>query len=98
MKNSLNELPLVMGDGELPFALNFKSGLPPNSSGPVVFLLDNGSIHEGKIVDSKTFKAGALLTFSFAGAIPEQLEIPIHRVIGHAYAGPQHPFTSELPA
>ncbi|HBO5516225.1 TPA: hypothetical protein L4559_005153 [Pseudomonas aeruginosa] len=97
MKKSLNEIPLVMADGEQPFALTFKSGLPQSGSGPVIFLLDNGSIHEGKLVDSETFKAGALLTFSFAGGTPTQFEIPIHRVLGYAYAGPRHPFASELP-
>jgi hypothetical protein len=86
----LTTQPLNGPDGK-PFTVAFNQGLPPAGSGPCLFILDDGSIHSGAIVqNSKTFKNGALSTTLTAGSTFEQFEIPLHRVVGYADAGAQY--------
>jgi hypothetical protein len=74
------------------FTVSFKKGVPPAGSGPWIYLLDDGSIYSGAIVESTTFPAGALSTTNPVGGFHEIFEIPLRRIIGYAFAGNQYPF------
>lgn len=74
-----------------PFVLTFTKGIPPSASEVFLFLLDDGSIHEGVIdYTSKTFPQGAISTTNPIGGIHEKFEIPLRRVAGYASAAPQY--------
>lgn len=68
--------------------VRFTPGLPGPFDGPCIFLLEDGSIHEGVVLASTpTFKSGALSTTNPVGGFHEKLEIPVRRVVGWADAG-----------
>lgn len=76
-------------DGK-PFAITFHEGRPGMDIGPCLYLLDDYSIHSGVIFrNTETFPDGALITTNPAGGFHEKFEIPLRRVIGWAFAGPQ---------
>ena len=74
-----------------PFVVTFTKGIPPSASEVFLFLLDDGSIHQG-VIDyaSKTFPQGAISTTNPIGGFHEKLEIPLRRVAGYAFACPQY--------
>ena len=74
-----------------PFVLTFTKGIPSSASEVFLFLLDDGSIHEGVIdYTSTTFPQGAISTTNPIGGFHEKFEIPLRRVAGYASAGPQY--------
>lgn len=74
-----------------PFALAFTKGIPPSASEVYLFLLDDGSIHQGVIdYSSTTFPQGAISTTNPVGGFHEKFEIPLRRVAGYASSSPQY--------
>jgi len=74
-----------------PLVLTFTKGIPTSGSGVFLFLLDDGSIHQGVIdYTSTTFPQGAISTTNHIGGFHEKFEIPLRRVAGYAFSGPQY--------
>lgn len=74
-----------------PLVLTFTKGIPPSASEVYLFLLDDGSIHQGVIdYTSTTFPQGAISTTNPIGGFHEKFEIPLRRVAGYAFSGPQY--------
>lgn len=74
-----------------PFVVTFIKGIPPSASEVFLFLLDDGSIHQGVIdYGSKTFPQGAVSTINSIGGFHEKFEIPLRRVAGYAYSAPRY--------
>ena len=72
-----------------PFIVSFTKGIPPSASEVYLFLLDDGSVHQGVINFSSTvFPQGAISTTNPVGGFHEKFEIPLRRVAGYANAGP----------
>lgn len=83
------------------FSISFEAGLP-HGEGPWLFLANDGSIHAGELLWtdnalSPTGKSQVIRTTNPTGGLHAVFDIPASKVIGHAYAGPQHPFALELP-
>lgn len=74
-----------------PFVVTFTKGIPPSASEVYLFLLDDGSVHQGVIDYSSTvFTQGAVSTVNPVGGFHEKFEIPLRRVAGYASTGPQY--------
>lgn len=85
--------------GEL-FSVKFMSGLP-KGAGPWIFLTRDGAMHAGEIVTVKnalspTGQSQVLRTTNPTGGLHTVFDIPVSKVMGHAFAGQQWPFSKEL--
>lgn len=83
-----------------PFTVKFTPGLP-KGAGPWIFLDRNGSIHAGDIVRVKnalspTGESQVLRTTNPTGGKHDVFDMPVSWILGHAFAGNQSPFASEL--
>lgn len=75
----------------MPFVVTFTKGIPPSASEVYLFLLDDGSVHQGVIDYSSTeFPQGAVSTINPIGGFHEKFAIPLRRVAGYASSGPQY--------
>lgn len=74
-----------------PFSLTFRVGIPAGYDEVYLFLMEDGSIHQGVITrTSDTFPQGAVSTTNPVGGFHEKFEIPLRRVAGYAHCGPQY--------
>lgn len=81
---------VVDSDGK-EFSLTFTKGLPAAYGEVHLFLLDDGSIHQGVInYRSETFPQGAVSTTNPIGCFHEVFEISLRRVAGYASSAPQY--------
>jgi len=83
-----------------PFTLQFTAGMP-KGPGPWVYLTKDGSVHAGDVVTvdnalSPTGKSDVVRTTNPTGGLHHPFDIPVSRVLGHAFAGQQWPFSRSL--
>ncbi|WP_420170719.1 hypothetical protein ACN99C_26885 (plasmid) [Pseudomonas alloputida] len=80
----------VQNSDGTPFALTFIKGVPQGSDEVLLFLLDDGSIHQGVIIhrDNEFMEKRAVSTTNPVGGFHEKFEIPLQRVAGYAYCQP----------
>lgn len=73
-----------------PFAITFIKGVPAGAGEVLLFLLDDGSIHQGVIIhrDNEFMEKRAVSTTNPVGGFHEKFEIPLRRVAGYSYCQP----------